>query len=113
VELLTGPREGGLPPPFRPSQPDRTPMRALILTLAACLALGLSTPVRAQDGQSAGDILTANRALVEKASRQTIGPVIDALAGSDDPAAARVLSAWADKGLGIHAPDGAFVLIEK
>ena len=88
-------------------------MRALILTLAACLALGLSTPVRAQDGQSAGDILTANRALVEKASRQTIGPVIDALAGSDDPAAARVLSAWADKGLGIHAPDGAFVLIEK
>jgi len=83
-------------------------MRPLILALLTALILALPGPARAQD---AGTILTENRALVEKASRQTIGPVISALAASGDATAARVLTAWADKGLGIRRSDGAFFLI--
>jgi len=61
--------------------------------------------------QVAQEILQSNSALVEKASRQTIGPVIDALANSGDPAAAVILGAWASKGLGLRKSDGRFVLI--
>ncbi len=45
--------------------------------------------------------------MVEKPSRQTIGPVIDALAASGDPMADDILSAWADKRLVIRKSDGA------
>jgi len=78
------------------------------LLLACLLALLCATPLRAQ---MAADILTTNAALVEKPSRQTIAPVIAALAGSADPAAAAVLAAWAEKGLGIRKADGTFFLI--
>ncbi|MDO9524070.1 MAG: urea ABC transporter permease subunit UrtB [Gemmobacter sp.] len=81
-------------------------MRPLILALLATLLLAL--PVRAQD---VAQILSENRALIEKASRQTIGPVISDLAASGDPAAAAVLTAWADRGLGVRKSDGAFLLI--
>ncbi|MDX5356809.1 MAG: urea ABC transporter permease subunit UrtB, partial [Rhodobacterales bacterium] len=83
-------------------------MRALAAAIFA--ALLMLSPLAAQ-AQTAADILTANRALVEKSSRQTIGPVIAALAASGDPQAAAILSAWADKGLGIRKSDGAFLLI--
>ncbi|WP_028031414.1 urea ABC transporter permease subunit UrtB [Gemmobacter nectariphilus] len=83
-------------------------MRALAAAIFA--ALLLLSPLAAQ-AQTAADILTANRALVEKSSRQTIGPVIETLAASGDPQAAAILSAWADKGLGIRKSDGAFLLI--
>ena len=66
------------------------------LLLACLLALICATPLRAE---TAAEILTANADLVTKASRQTIGPVIDALGASGDPAAALVLEAWAQKGL--------------
>ena len=81
-------------------------MRTILILLAALLALAL--PAAAQQ---AAAILTENRALVEKPSRQTIGPVIDALAASGDPAAAAILAAWADRGLGIRKSDGALVLL--
>ena len=81
-------------------------MRALVFLIAVMLALALPA-----SAQQAATILTENRALVEKPSRQTIGPVIDALAASGDPAAAAILSAWAEKGLGVLKSDGAFVLI--
>lgn len=61
--------------------------------------------------QVAQEIFQSNSALVEKASRLTIGPVIDALANSGDPAAAVILGAWADKRMGLRASDGRFVLI--
>jgi urea transport system permease protein len=61
--------------------------------------------------QIAQDILQTNSALVEKSSRLTIGPVIDALANSGDPAAAVILGAWAEKRMGLRASDGRFVLI--
>lgn len=78
------------------------------LVLACLLALLCAAPLRAQTAQ---EILIQNTALVEKASRQTIAPVIAALGGSGDPAAAAVLAAWADKGLGLRKADGQFFLI--
>jgi len=81
-------------------------MRTILILFAALWALAL--PAAAQQ---AAAILTENRALVEKPSRQTIGPVIDALATSGDPAAASILAAWAEKALGLRKADGAFVLL--
>jgi len=52
-----------------------------------------------------------NAALVEKASRQTIAPVIDSLGASGNPTAAQVLEARSNKGLGIRKSDGIFFLI--
>lgn len=86
-------------------------MRQLILVLLTVLLLATSGQARAQS--DAATILMENRALVEKSSRQSIGPVIAALTASGDPDAANVLAAWADKGLGIRKLDGAFFLISK
>lgn len=83
-------------------------MRRLIACLLAALALCNTAPANAE---TAAEILAANGPLVEKASRQTIAPVIDALANSGDPAAAAVLEAWANKGLGVRKADGVFFLI--
>jgi urea transport system permease protein len=83
-------------------------MRLILSCLLAVWLLCLAAPLHAE---TALEILATNAALVEKASRQTIGPVIDALAASDDPAAENVLAAWAEKGLGIRKVDGAFFLI--
>lgn len=63
--------------------------------------------------QTAADILVQNSGQVIKPSRQTIGPLIDALAESGDPAAVRILSAWAEKRLGLRESDGAFFLISE
>ncbi len=83
-------------------------MRACFFALIAALFLWLPQTGHAQ---TAADILQENRALIEKPSRQTIGPVIDALATSGDAQAATILAAWADKRLGIRKTDGAFFLI--
>ncbi len=61
--------------------------------------------------ETGAQIMAANAGLVEKASRQTIGPVISALGQSGDPQAARILSAWADKALGLRKADGQFFLL--
>jgi len=84
-------------------------MRKLLLSLLAALAIGIALPAKAE---TAAEILAANAAKVEKPSRQTIGPVIAALAGSGDPAAAAVLSAWADRRLAVLKSDGMFVIID-
>lgn len=84
-------------------------MRKLLFSLLAALAMAFGLPAAAE---TAAEILAANAAQVEKPSRQTIGPVISALAGSGDPAAATVLAAWADKRLAIRKADGAFVIID-
>ena len=87
-------------------------MRTLILALLAALMLGLPHLASAQSAaRTVAEILDQNRALVEKPSRQTIGPVIEALGASSDPLAAEILAAWAEKGLGIRKSDGAFVLL--
>jgi urea transport system permease protein len=83
-------------------------MRALIGRLILLAGLSLAAPLWAE---TASDILSQNAALVEKSSRTSIGPVIDALAQSGDPAAAEVLQAWTDKRLGIRKSDSAFFLL--
>jgi urea transport system permease protein len=60
--------------------------------------------------QEAARIVEDNRALIEKPSRQTIGPVIAALAASGDPMADDILSAWEAKRLVIRKADGAMFL---
>jgi urea transport system permease protein len=80
------------------------------LIAAMVAALFLLFPIAAT-AQETARILSDNRALVERASRTTIGPVIDALAASGDPATVDVLAAWSDRGLGIRRSDGLFFLI--
>ena len=62
--------------------------------------------------QTAAEIVAENRDMIEKPSRQTIGPVIAALAASGDPMADDILSAWADKRLVIRKADGAMFLAQ-
>ncbi|RYI03176.1 MAG: urea ABC transporter permease subunit UrtB, partial [Acetobacteraceae bacterium] len=77
-------------------------MRLTALLLAAlCL---MPWPVLAQE---AAGIVEANRAQIEKPSRQTIGPVIAELAASGDAMADDILQAWADKRLVIRKSDSA------
>ncbi|MDH2326314.1 urea ABC transporter permease subunit UrtB [Cereibacter sp. SYSU M97828] len=78
------------------------------MRLLLSLLLLLASPVCAQQ---AAAVLEQNRALIEKPSRQTIGPVIDALAASGDPAAARILAAFEARNLGVREGDGAFVIV--
>jgi urea transport system permease protein len=83
-------------------------MRIFLIVFMALLAF--SPPARAQE---AAQILTDNRALIEKSSRQTIGPVIEALSASADPAVAAILAAWGEKGLGIRKADGVFFIVSE
>lgn len=83
-------------------------MRLLSLALAMLVWL-LPLPVLAE-GEAAA-IVAQNREMIEKPSRQTIGPVIEALATSGDPMAATLLQAWGNKGLGLRKSDGVFFLI--
>ncbi|WP_211785478.1 urea ABC transporter permease subunit UrtB [Falsirhodobacter algicola] len=76
--------------------------------LPLLLAVMLAFPAAAQD---AADVLRAHRDQIERPSRMTIGPVIDELAASGDPAAARILAAWEERRLGL-LPDGRFVIEE-
>jgi urea transport system permease protein len=61
------------------------------------------------EGRAAA-IIAENRDQIEKPSRQTIGPVISALAASGDPLADDILSAWADKRLVVRKSDDAMFL---
>ncbi|WP_112310673.1 urea ABC transporter permease subunit UrtB [Pseudogemmobacter bohemicus] len=83
-------------------------MRTLFLLFALLLAL---TPARAQAEGKAAAVVLDNAGQVAKPSRQSIGPVIDALAASGDPMAAEILAAWAEKGLAQRKSDGVIFLI--
>ncbi|MEH7829406.1 urea ABC transporter permease subunit UrtB [Gemmobacter denitrificans] len=82
------------------------------MRLIACLAAALLwlMPALACAQTSAAEIIAQNRAQIEKPSRQTIGPVIDALAASGDPMADDILQAWAEKRLVVRKTDGALFL---
>ena len=92
-------------------------MRHFIHVLLAVLMLALpqivaSPAAHAQASPSdAATILDENRDLIVRASRQTIGPVIAALASSGDPAVARILAAWEARLLGVRKADGVFFLL--
>ncbi len=60
--------------------------------------------------QDAAAIIAENRAQIEKPSRQTIGPVITALASSGDPMADDILTAWGDRRLVVRKSDQAMFI---
>jgi urea transport system permease protein len=79
------------------------------LTALLVAALSWLAPLPALS-QEAAAIVAENRDQIEKPSRQTIGPVIAALAASGDPMADDILSAWAEKRLVIRKSDDALFL---
>jgi urea transport system permease protein len=81
-------------------------MRLIAFIVAAALWLvpGLAL------AQQAAAIVAENREQIEKPSRQTIGPVIAAIASSGDPMADDILSAWADRRLVIRKADQALFI---
>ena len=79
------------------------------LTALLVAALSWLAPLPAH-AQEAAAIVAENRDQIVKPSRQTIGPVIAALAASGDPLADDILSAWADKRLVIRKSDDALFL---
>ena len=81
-------------------------MRLIALVLAVLFS-SMSAPVLAQQ---AAQIVADNRDQIEKPSRQTIGPVITALAESGDPLADDILAAWEAKRLVIRKADGAMFI---
>ena len=83
-------------------------MRLTALIFAATLWL-LPSFVMAQN---AAAIIAENRDQVEKPSRQTIGPVIAALAASGDAMADDILTAWAEKRLVVRKSDDALLLAQ-
>ncbi|MEO1952946.1 urea ABC transporter permease subunit UrtB [Thioclava sp.] len=98
-------------------------MRKFLIALGIVLALAL--PGLAQDAGDAPQAeatqseATGLRAVLQdyakqiaKPSRRTIGPVIEAVAGSGE-GASRFLQAWSDKRVGLRESDGAFFIVKK
>lgn len=79
-----------------------------ILVALALLALALPLSARAQDADLA-NVVAANRSQIEKPSRQTIEPVVAAIAASG-PQGRALLQAWSDRALGIRKSDGLLVI---
>lgn len=82
-------------------------LRAILLALT--LLFTLNAPVQAE---TVVEIVAANSDQIAKPSRQTIGPVIDALVASPDPLSNVFLQAWMDKALGLRKSDGALFFLE-
>ena len=85
-------------------------MKTLLLALCFAfsfghLALAQTTPVQ--------DVLQSQRALIEKSSRRTIGPAIDALVASGLPQMQNVLEVWQAKQMWQRKADGLFYTATK
>ena len=83
----------------------------------ACLALICACQVSLAQ-TPAGDgplqqLLQENRALIEKSSRKTIGPVIDSIAASGLPQARGFFEAWQNKDVWQRKEDGLFFIAEE
>jgi urea transport system permease protein len=85
-------------------------MMRKILCLLAVLTLGWPLGATAE---TAAEVVAKFSAQFEKPSRQTIGPVIDALVASGDAAAPAILEAWGDKRLGLRKSDGMFFVVDE
>ncbi len=82
-------------------------MRLILMALALiALALPLSAQAQAPDLAA---VVARYRDQIEKPSRQSIGPVVAAIAASG-PQGAVVLQAWNDRLLGLRKTDGALVI---
>jgi len=82
------------------------------LLLALCFALSLPIWVSAQ-APTVQDVLQSQRALIEKSSRRTIGPAIDALVASGLPQMQNVLEVWQAKEMWQRKADGLFFFAVK
>ena len=85
-------------------------MKTLLLALCLSLFVGhwasaQTTPVQ--------DVLRSQRALIEKSSRRTIGPAIDALVASGLPQVQNVLEVWQAKEMWQRKADGLFFAATK
>ena len=95
-----------------PRKPDmKTPILVILAILSALL---FATTTAAQTGPSpVQDVLQEHRALLEKSSRKTIGPAIDAIALSGLPQMQGVLEAWRAKDVWQRLDDGLFFIAKK
>jgi len=89
----------------------KTPLSVILAMLSALLFV---IPAAAQTGPTpVQDLLQEHRALLEKSSRKTIGPAIDAFATSGLPQMQGVLEAWRAKDVWQRRDDGLFFLAAK
>ncbi|MFG6079054.1 urea ABC transporter permease subunit UrtB [Paracoccus litorisediminis] len=82
-------------------------MRLFLLALAF-VALALPFAAQAQS-PDLGAVIAQHRDQIEKPSRQSVGPVIEAIAASG-PLGAALLQAWGDRLLAIRKSDGLLVI---
>ena len=85
-------------------------MRHFLSLLCAATLLALTLPAQAGPTQ---DLLQEHAALINKASRKTIQPAIDALAASGLPSAQTVLQKWQNKDMWLRKEDGLFFWAEE
>lgn len=92
---------------------------SVLTTLAAAVMWAATvTGALAQDGQMAPptpieQLLLDHTEIIQRSSRRTIGPAIDALAASGLPGAATVLERWMNRELFVREFDGRFFLAER
>ena len=77
-------------------------------TLLAMLAALLMTNFVQAQATPVQEVLQSQREIIEKSSRRTIGPAIDALARSGLPQMQSVLEAWREKNMWQRKTDGLF-----
>ena len=82
------------------------------LLLALCFALSFGHLASAQTTR-VQEVLQTQRALIEKSSRRTIGPAIDALVASGLPQMQNVLEVWQAKKMWQRKADGLFFTATK
>lgn len=79
----------------------------LLFCVTAVMALADAPSAKIQP------LLAQHQAVIAKSSRKTIGPAIDAIAGSGLPQAQQVLEVWAAKNMWMRKSDGVFFIGEK
>ncbi len=77
------------------------------MLIAVLAALIFSNVARAQ-ANPVLDVIQSQHSLIEKSSRRTIGPAIDAIANSGLPQMQAVLEAWQAKNMWQRGEDGLF-----
>ncbi|WP_114285704.1 urea ABC transporter permease subunit UrtB [Candidatus Halocynthiibacter alkanivorans] len=80
-------------------------MRIILAALTAIILFAQATAAQQQPVQ---DLLQTHRALIEKSSRRTIAPAINALSNSGLPQAQTVLQSWQAKEMWQRKSDGLF-----
>lgn len=82
----------------------RTIIAFIILLFAAIPSLAQSSDIQS--------ILQANQKAVERASRNTVSPILDALIASNNAGVPVLLERWRDKQLWVRKADGLFFYVE-